>query len=264
MNSCRTVMLPETATVRGIERAGSRCGLAKRPEPDTLAMLRKLGWLLVVLMMTPGCAPTAPQTPAPTGEGMSDGINPGDLIDLRVWREEDWTGQFPVEEDGTVVLPRVGRYDVRSETGRSLQERLVRELGTVLRNPSISVRVLRRVKVLGAVHEPGLQYVDRTMTIGDAVALAGGATPEAKRNTVALYREGKEVRGGITEGTRLSDLPLQSGDEIFVPAKTWLAQNLAAVLGVVASMAGIAVTLLTRPKSSGAAPAVPMLLPTGR
>src|SRR5712671_2818383 len=52
-------------------------------------------------------------------------LRPGDIVRLRIWREPDLSGDFPVDEFGHVNLPLVGTYPVANETRESLQAKLV-------------------------------------------------------------------------------------------------------------------------------------------
>jgi len=105
---------------------------------------------------------------------------PGDAIRLAFWREPDFNGDYPVDENGSVVLPILGYRKVNGIPPADLKAILLDEYREQLRNQDVQITLLRRVRILGAVHEPGLYFVDPTMTLGDAVALAGGATGDGK------------------------------------------------------------------------------------
>lgn len=209
-------------------------------------MKRTTAALLLMALLVQACAPAVrPLELPPEVADRDPKLYPGDVVRLVVWREEDLTGEFPVNEDGVVVLPMVGPYDVTGMTVDSLHAELLKDFRVSLRNPSISIQVLRRVKVLGAVTNPGLYQVDRTMTIGDALALAGGADRFGKRDRIELIRDGSKLTDALNEGTPLEDLPIRSGDSIFVPEKSWLSQNFPAVVGVISATVGLAVALIT-------------------
>src|ERR1700734_1429358 len=93
---------------------------------------------------------------------------PGDIVRLRIWREPDLSGDFPVDERGTVVFPKIGPTPVLQMTTDSLKRLLVTTYSQYLRDPAIEVTFLRRVTILGAVKNPGLYPVDPTMTVSDA------------------------------------------------------------------------------------------------
>jgi protein involved in polysaccharide export with SLBB domain len=79
--------------------------------------------------------------------------------------------------------------------------------------------------VLGAVRNPGLYPVDPTMTLGDVLALAGGTTQEGNPNKLALIRGGEKLSRDLSHGIRVADSEIRSGDEIFVPERSWISRN---------------------------------------
>jgi polysaccharide export outer membrane protein len=167
------------------------------------------------------------------------------VIRLNIWREPDLTGEFLVQEDGTVVLPRIGAIHVTEYTPSVLKRNLVSEFGKTLRNPSIEVVVLRRILISGEIGQEGVYPVDSTMSLVEVLALAGGPSPSAKRNEVILIREGREIEIDLDEPLEIRNVALQSGDQLLVPrANTWI-RNWQVMLGVVSSTISLAV-LLTR------------------
>jgi protein involved in polysaccharide export with SLBB domain len=158
-------------------------------------------------------------------------LRPGDVVRLKIWREPDFSGDYPVDETGTVVFPRLGPVRVASITTDSLKAALVRSYAAYLVNPSIEVTALRRVNVLGAVRTPGLYQVDPTMSVADALALAGGVAGDGRGDHVELVRNGTRLQTEIRGDTRLADTPIRSGDQLYVPRSSWLSRN----AGVVAA-----------------------------
>jgi protein involved in polysaccharide export with SLBB domain len=167
-------------------------------------------------------------------------LRPGDIVRLRIWREPDLSGDFIVDQGGQVVFPKIGPRHVAGESPSSLKDSLVKSYQIYLRNPSIEITLLRRVNVLGAVRSPGLYPVDPTMTLADVVAAAGGASPQGKTDQVELLRDGKTVTANLTGGVRVGDLQIRSGDQIYVPERSWASRN----SGVVAAALTASVSLI--------------------
>jgi len=115
------------------------------------------------------------------------------MVRLRIWREPDLSGEYPVDERGEVVFPKIGPMLVTRLSADSLRLQLVQTYSTYLRDPSIEVTLLRRVNVQGAVKTPGLYQVDQTQTVADVLAQAGGATPDGKADRVELIRDGNRM-----------------------------------------------------------------------
>ena len=172
-------------------------------------------------------------------------IRPGDAVKLTVWRHPDLTGEFPVNQFGVVVLPKLGEIDVARETHRSLREHVISALKETVVSPSIELVVLKRVRVLGEVQKASVLFLDPTMTVADALAMAGGTTPQAK-GTVVLRRDGSALVADLRVDTRLSDAAIQSGDELVVLQRGWLDRNSGALIGAGAGVLGIMVAFLTR------------------
>lgn len=169
-------------------------------------------------------------------------VRPGDEVQVRIWREPELSGDFNVDEAGVVVFPKIGRIAVTAEQPASLKERLVRAYGAYLVNPSIQVQVRRRVNVLGAVKNPGLYEVDPTITVADAIALAGGITAAGRVNEVELRRHGEPVPVRLSGRVPIGQSPVQSGDQLFVPERSWISRNPGVILGAL----GLATTLIWR------------------
>ena len=201
---------------------------------------------MVLLLSFPG-QPLAGQTGGESlGVSPRDVIRPGDVVRLTVIREEELSGDFPVNQFGTVVLPLVGEYDVTNESNRSLREKVIRDLQKIRSARDIELVVLRRVRVVGEVNEPGVYPLDPTMSVADAVALAKGRTQWADEGKVVLRRGGQVVDADLRLEVPLSESTILSGDEIFVPRRGWLDRNLTPVVAGASTVAGILVTLLIR------------------
>lgn len=165
---------------------------------------------------------------------------PGDIVRLRIWREPDMSGEYVVDVEGRATLPRLGAVQVTGISSDSLQQFLVTEYARYLRNPSVEVTLLQRVRVVGAVRNPGLYNADPTMGVRDVLALAGGATTDGRTDQVRLDREGRSTWITIDDAPPAAETRPRSGDQLFVPQRHWLARN----TPMVAAMASVAGALL--------------------
>jgi polysaccharide export outer membrane protein len=189
-------------------------------------------------------APPPAAALSPGSEG--DRIQPGDVIRVTFLREADLSGEFPVNQFGTVVLPVVGEYDVTADTNRSFRDRVLTDLRKVRYAPDVELIVLRRVRVLGEVNEPGVYPLDPTLSIADAIAMAKGRTAFADEGRVLLRRGGEVIETDVRLDVRISDSAIRSGDEIFVPREGWMQRNLMAVVAGASTVLGVVVTLFLR------------------
>jgi polysaccharide biosynthesis/export protein len=169
----------------------------------------------------------------------SASLRPGDSLRVRVWREPDLSGVFMVDEHGDLTFPRLGRRSVVNVPIDSIRARVQREYAEFVRDASVEITPLYRVRVNGAVRNPGLFTVDPTMSVGDAIGLAGGVSPEGRNGKVDLVRDGRRIAASISPSSRLVELALRSGDELYVPERAWLSRNTGLLLGGLSTLASL-------------------------
>lgn len=136
-------------------------------------------------------APDAP-TVAPLGSGYK--IAPLDTLTIKVFKMPDLSGDFEVDLTGQISIPLIGNLTATNYTTAQLDEQLTQRLGAkYLENPDVSVGVKssasRSVTVDGAVKTSGGFPVTGPVSLMQAVARAGGATPEANLRRVAIFRQ---------------------------------------------------------------------------
>lgn len=159
-------------------------------------------------------------------------LRPADVLQVKVFKEEDMTREISVSTEMNISLPLIGNVDVRNRTVRQLEE-VIRQLydRDFLVNPQVTVIVLRyaerAVNVIGQVNSP--QAVpfppERGLTLLEAIARAGGFNRLADRKKVTITRtDEKGVSNTFTINTeKLLDSksanlwPLQVDDVVFVP-----------------------------------------------
>jgi len=195
-----------------------------------------------------GCAGSTSQSPslADPPTPVANPVRPGDVVRVRIWREPELSGEFPVDETGTVVLPRLGAVTVNDETAGAVRTQLVGAYEQFLSHTSVEVTVLRRLQVLGAVRTPGLYSVDPTMTVEDGLALAGGVTTDGSPDHIELIRHGERLPVQLSRRTTINNSAIRSGDQLYVPNKGWISRNPAAAVGFLSVLATVAVIVLHR------------------
>ena len=155
----------------------------------------------------------------------------GDVFVVRVFGEEELSGEHQVAADGTIDFPLIGAVKVEglepTEVAHELQTQL-RERD-MLRDPHVSVYVKnyasKRISVVGAVADPGAFALEPGMTVVQAISMAGGFSSLADRDgTVVTRRVGDETvryRVPVEQVTRgqAPDIEVAAGDIIFVPER---------------------------------------------
>ncbi|MFQ5678386.1 MAG: polysaccharide biosynthesis/export family protein [Gemmatimonadota bacterium] len=147
----------------------------------------------------------------------------GDILALTVAGEANWTGSFTVSPRRELELPDIEAIRVQGVLYSELGETIAATLSRYLREPRITVDVLKRIAVLGAVGTPGFFNVKGSALVSDALMLAGGPASNAKVRGVKIRRAGERVSPGrpqvAFESLSLDQLGVVSGDELFVPTK---------------------------------------------
>jgi polysaccharide export outer membrane protein len=163
-------------------------------------------------------------------------ISPNDQILIEVYQESDLTAPRRVGEDGGVTVPLVGSIKIGGKTIEQAQA-LIREqlLNGYLVNPRVTITVTEATKksfyVLGQVAKPGPYPIaaGESITLVQAIAMAGGATSKGKLTGVIVKRPGPEkesvfsnldvkaMQQGLTKGKDYNQFDILPEDTITVP-----------------------------------------------
>lgn len=142
-------------------------------------------------------------------------LGAGDRLKIKVFGEEDLSGEFTVDGSGRISFPLIGEVRARGLNLRELEERLGEKLKDgYLVSPSISLEVLnyRPFYILGEVRKPGKYEYVNGINLYNAVAMAGGYTYRAKQGKAKITRANTdEVIEDADHGTII--LP---GDVIYI------------------------------------------------
>ncbi|MEX1184837.1 MAG: polysaccharide biosynthesis/export family protein [Gemmatimonadota bacterium] len=171
-------------------------------------------------------------------------LGPGDAVRLLVLDEPALAGEHAILEDGTALLPLIGLIRVAGIDFAEVVETVRAAYAAELIEPVVILQPLVRVRVLGEVRAPGLYLVDPTQSLHDVLALAGGTGPGAAGDAVVLLRDGQRLEFDLHDEARPPAGALRPGDEIVVPRRSWLSENLAVLVGAGTSVLAAAVTAL--------------------
>jgi protein involved in polysaccharide export with SLBB domain len=122
-------------------------------------------------------------------------ITPGDVVEVRVFREDDLLTTTRVTDDGTIGFPLIGTVHIAGKTDAEAA-RTVRDLldARFLVNPSVTVNITahgkRTFTVLGQVQKPGVYNMTYHDKIGllEACGMAGGYTRFANSAGIVVKR----------------------------------------------------------------------------
>jgi polysaccharide export outer membrane protein len=156
-------------------------------------------------------------------------LQPGDVVTVSVWKEQDLQREVLVRPDGAVSFPLAGEIDVDGRTVEELRVSLVERLKRYVPDPVVTVAVKtiggNRVYVLGKVLRPGEFPFSSPIDVMQALSLAGGATSFASVNDIVILRRENSAQramlfryGDVERGKNLQqNVLLQSGDTVVVP-----------------------------------------------
>ena len=157
-------------------------------------------------------------------------VNPGDTLDIAVWKEEDLTKKdVVVRPDGKFSFPLAGQVLARGRTVAEIEADITTRLKRYVAEPVVSVAVTNldgcRIYVIGQVTKAGSFVMNPRVNVLQALSLAGGMTPFAAVNDISVLRGSGESQRAIpfhysdvVKGRNLSqNVVLEPGDVVVVP-----------------------------------------------
>ncbi len=201
--------------------------------------MKRIAHFLTFLLLTLAAHPLA--------LGAQDfALRAGDAIKLFVPNEKALSDTFAVDLQGAVTLPVIGRVEVAGQPWREVHRKLLAAFQREVREPGLSLIPLRRIIVLGAVNKPGSFLVGPTVTLAGAIAVASGSVTDGTAKRVRVTRNNVVIQADAPRGLEVADMPVESGDQIFVLQRSWFARNSNFLITALLSLTGIVVTLALR------------------
>ncbi len=193
-------------------------------------------WALMIAMGFAGCASIARSQETSSAAPLSYSSEtpeyrffPGDEIEVTVFSAPELSRTVTVAPDGRIALPMIGAVRAADLTASELQDSLVEAYSGQLRAPELSVTPKtygsRQVFVGGEVARPGIYQMPAQIDALQAVAMAGGFLPSARRGDVLILSRAsgqtqvsevdlspRAMRAGLPNAQ-----PLQRYDVVYVP-----------------------------------------------
>ncbi|NOZ37752.1 MAG: polysaccharide export protein [Gammaproteobacteria bacterium] len=156
-------------------------------------------------------------------------IQPGDILLVSVWKEEDLTQQIVVRPDGRINLPLAGEISAAGNSVENLRKRLTEKLRKYIPDPVLTVSVQQllgnKIYVIGKVNRPGEFAIVRKVDVMQALSIAGGTSTYAALNKIKILRRKNGTLqaipfeyGEVEKGKHLEqNIVLQAGDVVVVP-----------------------------------------------
>ncbi len=159
-------------------------------------------------------------------------LQPSDVLTITVHGQPDLTTRTRITSYGDISFPLLGKVPVRGLTVRDVEEKLKELLEA---DYLVTAQVLvfieeyrsRQVSVIGEVNKPG-KYdmpLERSVTLLEAIAMAGGFTKDADTRNVSIMRmeagRQKTVRINVKDitdkGAKEKDPLIEPDDVVVVP-----------------------------------------------
>jgi polysaccharide export outer membrane protein len=172
---------------------------------------------------------TTDALPESDGSGAGYLLQPGDDLQVAVWKETDLTMEIVIRPDGGISFPLAGDMHAAGHTVVELTTMLEKRIRKLEPDAVVTVVVKaaagNRVYVIGKVAKPGDFALNRPIDVMQALSLAGGATPFADTNDIRVLRRTGERESSINfryhdveRGRHLEqNILLKSGDTVVVP-----------------------------------------------
>lgn len=158
-------------------------------------------------------------------------IGPQDVLEIMVWKNADLSRSVTVRPDGKVSLPLIGDVQASGLTTEELKKDVTQRMKEFLTTPEVSILVSNINSyfyyILGEVAKPGKYPLKERITVLQAISMAGGFTPFASKNGIALLRkdpvDSTEIKFQVRYDDIISNedpkknLLIQSGDTILIP-----------------------------------------------
>jgi polysaccharide export outer membrane protein len=185
--------------------------------------------LLVATLCTASHAAQS-EAPPPALRAESYRLQPGDVLEISVWKEENLRREVLVRSDGGLSFPLAGDISVSGMSPEDLQHELETRLRNFIPDVTVSVAVHQingnQVFVVGRVNRPGVYKFDRPLDVMQALSLAGGTTEFAGVDSIRILRRGPDgaqrtfdfAYSDVARGRHLEqNIVLKSGDTVVVP-----------------------------------------------
>ena len=143
-------------------------------------------------------------------------LDAGDKLRVVVFGQEGLTNTYAIDAGGSITMPLIGAVAARGKTPAGLAAEISAKLRNgYIRDPSVAVEVesYRPFFILGEVAAPGQYPYVPNMSVESAVAIAGGFSPRARRDSVTVtHSDGAgSSRVIVPLGT-----PISPGDTVLV------------------------------------------------
>ncbi|MBC3937133.1 SLBB domain-containing protein [Undibacterium sp. CY7W] len=172
---------------------------------------------------TPSSFAPLQNTPVPS-EYM---LGAGDELLIRAWGSLDVDYRAVVDRNGVISIPTIGNINLAGVKAADAEAIIRSSIAKLYRDVTVNVSFGRlraiTVYVVGQAKKPGSYTVSGFSTLVTAMLVSGGPNAAGSMRNVQVKRNGKvlgnlDLYAFIAKGDKSSDIKLQDGDTIFIPA----------------------------------------------
>ncbi len=192
--------------------------------------MKKIGWAITLIALS--ALVFAPLLAAQEqADRLVEGyvVGPGDVLDISVWKNETLDKRVIVLPDGRISFPLIGEITAGGKTVAELVKELKKRLDRYVPDVNLSLMVHQvnsmLIYVIGRVNNPGRFVLNTEVNVLQALAMAGGLNPFAKRSKIKIFRKKTQQTelfnfdyDDVAKGRHLEqNIQLRRGDVIVVP-----------------------------------------------
>ncbi|MEG1628309.1 polysaccharide biosynthesis/export family protein [Pseudomonas sp.] len=156
-------------------------------------------------------------------------LNPGDVVEVSVWQEDNLRREVSVLPDGSITFPLVGQIQVAGLDTAEVEKKVATKLEQFLPDPNVSVVVKSTtgnlLYVQGKVIKPGPVQMAGPTAVLQALSMSGGLDKFADESAIKVIRlKGNSQQvlpvhyKDLISGRDMStNIQLQAGDTLVVP-----------------------------------------------
>lgn len=206
------------------EMQGALCGIPIKLLSESAVVNKRWVWMGCVVWLFANAA--LAQDIYPRGAYR---VQPGDVLQVSVWREPDMQLETVVRPDGGISVPLVGEVSAQGKTVDELRTELTRRLARFMPDMAVNVTLKQllgnKIYVIGKVNRPGEFVLNRDIDVMQALSMAAGTAKFADLKDIKILRRNHSEQQVFTfdyreveAGENLTqNIVLHSGDIVVVP-----------------------------------------------
>ncbi|MCM8781562.1 MAG: polysaccharide export protein [Candidatus Omnitrophica bacterium] len=179
-------------------------------------------------------------------------LGPEDIVEIMVLRHPEFSGVYPINQEGKIQYKFVGDMDVKGLTKQQLEQKIREALSAYVISPEVNVTITEYKSkvfyVLGEVGTPGKYYMrSEAIPVREAAFMAGLPTQAAAMRKCQIITPDENGNAKIKKidlysilygGNLKNNIAMRPGDVLYVPSTVMA--KIIRVINPVASTMGVA------------------------